>query len=160
MNVSITPEQMAQLRKNAERFLKQYHAEVNAEVEAAAAHTRELAVKNLDRNKTNNEGTLRNSIQIHPDPNTYSATVATNTGYGFDVEFGRKPGSSPDFKKLSRWVRLKLKVSDKDVGWVTSRIQKKIFKNGTRPQPFMNPAKETARARFKKRMKNLIKAKR
>jgi HK97 gp10 family phage protein len=158
MRGTISIAELNKLQKKADKFLRTYQAEVHAELEAAATHTRKLAIANLSRNKTNNTGTLRNSIQIFTNPKAYSATVATNTGYGFHVEFGRKPGKMPPIDVIERWVRLKLRVKD-NTRVAAFAIARKIAAVGTKPQPFMKPAFEVAQSKFRKRMKALIKSK-
>lgn len=155
----ISARELKALEGRANLFLKNYKAEVMAEVELAGVNMQRLAKQNLLRNRTNNEGVLSNSIQIYPSPATLSVVVSSNAPYSFNIEYGTKPGTRPDFDKLMRWVRIKLKVPAKKLWLVTSNIEYKIFKHGTKPQPYMVPAKEVARRTFRMRMNKIIKTK-
>jgi hypothetical protein len=82
-------------------------------------------------------GRLRSSFQIEQLSNG-GIRYFTNVGYAEDVERGSPPRVVP-FEDLKRWVELVIQPDD-ELDVVTRRVQDKIAREGTEPQPFFRPA--------------------
>ena len=100
------------------------------------------AVENLDRNKTNNTGDLRKSIQA-----TRLATAVwkafVGQEYGVYVEYGTRPHFPPP-SEIEKWVVRKLGIKGKEARKAAWAIAQTIARRGTRPQPFWRPAVKNA----------------
>jgi hypothetical protein len=63
------------------------------------------------------------------------------TKYGPALEYGQDPGTQADINKLKEWVKLKYGLNDsEEVNKRALRIQKIIFRKGTKPHPWVQPA--------------------
>lgn len=133
------------------KALKKRQAKVRGAVEATAFEIEGVA----KRLAPVNDGELRASIGIlRLSSDGLSLDVGTNKEYAFAIEKGRGPGHWPPIKaftgeeeSLDRWVEKK--IGDPNATFLVAR---KIFKEGTDPQPFMEPAAERARPAFKARI--------
>jgi hypothetical protein len=104
-------------------------------------------------------GPLRRSIHssITATGGILTGLVGPSVAYGANVEFGRKAGTYPPLEPLIGWVRRHGLTAggrgraNREVG-VARAIQRKIFRRGIAPAPFLVPAFVRAlpgiRARF------------
>lgn len=107
------------------------------------------AQTNLRNNKTNTFGRLSNSGKVQAINDGIGVDVGffseeQTDGYASHVEYGTRgyPARKriPPPGALAMWAKKKLRLKDDEAearGWA---IAKRIFKFGTRPQPFFNPA--------------------
>jgi hypothetical protein len=80
------------------------------------------------------QGSLGRSVVVTEA--TYSrGVVGIGERYGGAVEFGRRPGKMPPVEPLERWAAIKLGTPG--IGFVIAR---KIARQGTKAQPFVEPA--------------------
>lgn len=93
------------------------------------------ARENIRKNHTTYQGNLAKNIRRRDPVTAYVGVVAVGEEYGGAIEFGRKPGRRPPSQPLERWAEVKL--GQKGLGFVIAR---KIAREGTRPQPFLEPA--------------------
>jgi len=81
------------------------------------------------------QGSLRRSVQVNQ-ATWDKGVVGVGEKYGSVVEAGRRPGGKmPPVKAIERWAEIKLNA--KGAGFV---IAKKIQRQGTKAQPFVEPA--------------------
>ncbi len=82
--------------------------------------------------------------------------VGTKVHYAAAVEYGRRPGKRPPTRELKRWAKRKL--GDESLAYVVAR---KIGREGTRPQPYLEPALEARRGEivrmFERELGNVLK---
>jgi uncharacterized protein YjiS (DUF1127 family) len=86
------------------------------------------------------EGRLKDSGIVRKDH--LSKVVGYAAPHSIWLEFGTGP-HTPPLEPLRKWVwrkRKDLGISEKQVERVARRIQKKIAKEGTEPQPYLRPA--------------------
>lgn len=89
-------------------------------------------------------GVLRSSLKmLKADSNDLIFEVGTDVKYAKSVEFGRKSGKMPNIDELKRYARLKF--NDENAAFP---IALKIKKDGTKPQPYLNPAFEEEKKRL------------
>lgn len=104
-------------------------------------------------------GRLRSSGRIEDKGKTINVAFGgdNSSGYAYYVEFGRRPGKWPPKQPIEDWVKKRgLASTEKDIKGVAFVIRRKIGKKGTRPQPFLRPAFERERPRFKAAMRKII----
>ncbi|PHS70532.1 MAG: hypothetical protein COB22_07860 [Cycloclasticus sp.] len=83
--------------------------------------------------------TLTNSVKADR-ISAFEYRVGPHVNYAESVERGRKPGNMPPITDLSQWVKRKLGLSDpKRIKAVSWAIAKKIARQGTKAQPFVQP---------------------
>ena len=101
------------------------------------------ARNNLSDNNTNASFDLYNSFEkiIEIGDDWFSVKISLED-YWYYVENGRKAGKFPPLPKIQEWVDIK------PVEQLTFLISRKIANEGTEPQPFFEPAKQDAIARF------------
>lgn len=106
------------------------------------------AKQNLNKNRTNNTGTLRASGKVQKDGDGIDAgffAEGSSEGYATHVEYGRGPtkkaGAIPLRTTLKSWVHRKLGIPyGKALDSATYLIARKIHRKGTKAQPFFIPA--------------------
>lgn len=110
-------------------------------------------------------GALRASINVKTFNKGLTADIGSGvlTGepliYAEAIEFGRKPGSFPAYDEASglyRWVKLKLGIVGKMTKSVAFLIARKIFKEGTKPQPYLKPAFDKEKRNFESKIKDVL----
>ena len=111
---------------------------------------REMQI-NLLRNKSNASSSLSQSLtnNVEPTRTGYKLQILAEDYYQY-VEEGRKAGKPPPIQNIFDWIVNKKSVQLKSISKAKNRIQatkslayviaKKIGKEGTRAQPFINPA--------------------
>lgn len=108
----------------------------------------ENSQQNIVNNQIVDRGTLLKSGVIIRKP--LNKEIVYNVPYADSIEFGRIPGSMPPVQPIFEWVQRKLGVSDekeaKQIAWA---IAQDLKKNGTQPRPFLGPAVDLARVKFK-----------
>ena len=68
--------------------------------------------------------------------------------YAGSIEYGRDPAEEmPPVDAIERWVKRKGIAKGKDARSTAFAIARSIQKNGTRPHPFLRPAKNEANVR-------------
>lgn len=92
------------------------------------------ARENIRKNGTTYQGNLAKNTKVR-EATAKRGIVAVGEEYGGAVEFGRRPGKPPPSKPLERWAQVKLGA--KGAGFAIAR---KIGKEGTKAQPFLEPA--------------------
>ena len=94
------------------------------------------------------EGSLLKSGNINR--NFLDKEIVYTMPYADSIEFGRNPGSMPSVVAINGWVQRKLGIKDdiisRRIAWA---IAQDIEKNGTQPRPYLQPAIEAARMKFK-----------
>lgn len=114
------------------------------------------ARNNLSDNNTNASFDLYNSFEkiIEIGDDWFSVKISLED-YWYYVENGRKAGKFPPLPKIQEWVNIKPVEALPDrngrtpsVEQLTFLISRKIANEGTEPQPFFEPAKQDAIARF------------
>lgn len=114
------------------------------------------ARNNLSDNNTNASFDLYNSFEkiIDIGDDWFSVKISLED-YWYYVENGRKAGKFPPLPKIQEWVNIKPVEALPDrngripsVEQLSFLIGRKIANEGTEPQPFFEPAKEDAIARF------------
>lgn len=94
------------------------------------------------------EGTLLKSGNIIR--NYLNKQVVYSVPYADTIEYGRTPGSMPPVQPIKGWIRRKLGVNDeKQINSIAWAIAMDIKKNGLQPRPYLQPAIDSARSRFK-----------
>jgi hypothetical protein len=86
-----------------------------------------------------------------------AAIVWSGAKYSEDVERGTEPGRWPNRDDITRWVRLKIKPPQKRLKSVAYLVGRKIYKEGTKPQPFFEPAVKKYKQRYFNRVARIIK---
>ena len=93
-------------------------------------------------------GTLLASGQIID--NFLNKRIVYTVPYADSIEFGRIPGIMPPIEPIKDWVRRKgLAAEEKQINSIAWAIAQDLKKNGTDPRPFMQPAIDGAKVRFK-----------
>lgn len=141
----------AQASARLKKAMLKRQAKVRAAVEATGFEVEGVA----KRLAPVNDGELRASIGIlRLSSDGLELDTGTNKDYALSIEKGKGPGHWPPIKaftgeeeSLDRWVQKKL--GDPKAAFPVAR---KIFKEGTEPQPFMEPAADRNRAAFKVRI--------
>jgi len=104
--------------------------------------------RKLTEDGKHDTGNLARTANINKiDTAKYVLTFPVN--YASDVEFGRLPGKWPYYKSLHRWVRRKLRITDKkknrNVAWA---IMQSIKQRGIEPYPFVQHSLEKVKSDF------------
>lgn len=99
---------------------------------------------------------LRNEIhgQAVQTSDTIKASLVCTSPYGKYLEFGTGPAAGharymPPPGVLRQWIERKLGLSGEAAAAAEGAIRWKIYLKGTEPQPFMKPAFDIGRARWK-----------
>lgn len=100
-------------------------------------------------------GKLRSSGHVKPIPKGHKAEFESN--YARYVEFGRRAGKFPPIDPIRDWVRKVGMASGENVNSIAFLVARKIAQKGTRKQPFLRPAFERERMRFKRNVLRLVK---
>lgn len=94
------------------------------------------------------EGTLLKSGDIKRD--FLNKEISYGVSYASDIEFGRSPGTMPPIEPIKDWVRRKgLVKTEAGINRFAYNIIKDIERNGQEPRPFLTPAIESEKAKFK-----------
>jgi len=116
------------------------------------------ALRVLNDAKTNTPvafGRLRDSGKVDTKPG--EVKVSFGAGSAQWVEFGRRAGKWPPRQPIEDWVKKRGIASGKDIKSRAFLIQRKIGLKGTRKQPFLFPAFDRERARFRSAINKIIK---
>lgn len=104
--------------------------------------------RNIVEKQIVDEGTLLKSGNINR-AESY-VEIIYSVPYADVVEYGRLPGSMPPFTPIFNWVKRKLRVKDdKEAKGITYAILNDIKKKGQMPRPFLSPAIQKARIKYK-----------
>lgn len=112
------------------------------------------AQQNLDKNDSNASGALQRSMdkdKIVIDDRMMKVTISLED-YWYYLEHGRKAGKMPPIQPIIEWIENKPvppKVQGLTVKQQAFAIAKSIKKNGTKPKPFFNSAKQMTWKMFK-----------
>jgi hypothetical protein len=128
-----------------------YKNAINIAIGAAIIQTRSEAIKNVNKNKSVNTGVLRAKIAMIQNQNIMRGVVKSTANYSSAVEFGRKPGKTPNLQALLHWVRRKQIGNPAQAERITYLIGRSIKRKGIKPRPFMQPAMDLGKEVFKKR---------
>ena len=157
ISAKIDTSEFRKLERQLKHFQKDFKKKVMKEVDKAALHARMTAITSIRSNGTGNTGRLAGSLKILRKPLAMKARLFTSVGYGLYVEEGRKPGRMPPVEPLADWARQKLRVGSKEARGVGFLVARKIAREGTRPQPFMQPALDAGVKMLQMNLKRMIK---
>jgi len=115
--------------KEAQKFVQRI---IRTFIEELAFTIRDEAKINLLVNGTDDTGALRHSISAKK--KNFGYQVKAEAPHAVYIEYGTLP-HYPPIAPLKAWARRKL--GDESAAWA---VQKKIGKEGTKAQPFMEPA--------------------
>ena len=94
------------------------------------------------------EGTLLKSGTIERDYLNKSITYGVS--YAEEIEYGRSPGTMPPIEPIKQWIRRKgLVKTEAGVNRFAFNIIKDIKANGQEPRPFLVPAIDMEKNKFK-----------
>lgn len=97
--------------------------------------------ENLIKHKAVDTGNLLKTANVFRLP--FEKHISYPSPYSDVIEFGRDPGSMPPSSALHKWVRRKLGVSNEnDIKRTAFAIAKSIEKKGTKPRPYLRPARD------------------
>ena len=173
------------LNAKLEKVAKELGAAGDKALQAVALDIVAEAKDNLDKNRTNAFGTLRESGKVQKaEDGTIDAgffSSEKDKGYAAAVEYGRGPtikenDGGPTLKtSLKAWIRKKLtnptggknamdsaavfakKSQEEMVEMVAFLIARKIHREGTKPQPFFAPAVKAIEDKFEEIVSKYIK---
>jgi len=163
---------------NLRKFSEDVQRMVQEQMEASASKVVADAQNILESNGSSVNGFLKSSGRVVAGKG-YARVIFGKSikkygkPYAYWVEFGRKPGRKPPIAPILDWVKKKglagtysIKTKkrsgnkaardsqDKSVAYA---IRNSIGAKGTRPHPFLRPAFERERVKFKEAMKRIIK---
>jgi hypothetical protein len=93
-------------------------------------------------------GTLLKSGNINRD--FLAKEIIYSVPYADQIEFGRLPGSMPPITPIKDWVLRKgIAKDEKEANSIAWAISQDIKMNGMEPRPFLGPAIEQTKIRFK-----------
>jgi len=139
-----------------EGLSKEVQAKAIAEMKASAMRVKSDAQRTLKKNGKYVYGKLHNSGNVRTGDK--EAVVEFNSSYAGNVEFGQRIGTVVSYAHLKDWVKKKGLASKKnDIGRIAYFVKKKIKASGVKKSPFLRPAFERERIKFKNNLKNLIK---
>ena len=124
----------------------------------------ELARENLASNGTNASGELSQSLEkiIEIGEDHYSVKISL-ADYWYWVENGRGPGGFPPPPAIQKWIEIKPVTPTPGADGRTPTVQqltfligRKIAREGTDAQPFLEPAKEQAIREFSQAIDDAI----
>lgn len=105
--------------------------------------------KNIVKQNIIDEGTLLKSGNINR--SLLNKQIVYPVPYSDSIEFGRLPGKMPPIEPLKGWVRRVLGINDEqEVNRIAWLIAQDIKQRGQDARPFLRPAIESAKIRFKK----------
>jgi len=100
---------------------------------------------------------LRSSIVTRLRGDRMGGVVESNVKYALYVEQGRKPGRPPPSSALEAWVRTKISSSAKEIKGIAFLIARKIGLEGTKPQPFLQPAAKKEKWKYYQAIRMILK---
>lgn len=95
------------------------------------------------------EGTLLKTGNVNREE--LKKTIVYPVPYADTIEFGRMPSDKmPPLESLKAWVKRKgIAVDEKEINSIAWAIAQDIKNNGQEPRPFLGPAIEQTKTRFK-----------
>ena len=100
-------------------------------------------------------GRLKASGKVEAQGN--NAKVSFGAGYAQWVEFGRRPGKWPPPRPIEDWVKKKgIASEEKRIKSIAFSVRRKIGQKGTSKQPFLRPAFERERLKFKDALRRIV----
>lgn len=141
-------EGLRELRADLTKVSREANKGVSKGLQSVGLEIVAEAKQNLNQNKTNNTGTLRNSGKVQKDGDDIDAgffSSGSSEGYAAAVEYGRGPskrkGAIPLSTTIKAWAHRKLGIPyGKELDNAAFLIARKIHRKGTKPQPFFVPA--------------------
>ena len=95
------------------------------------------------------EGTLLKSGNINR--KFLDKEIVYTVPYADSIEFGRVPGFMPPVEPIKGWIKRKLGIrNEAEVNKISWAIAQDIKKNGTDPRPFLTPAINEARVKYRR----------
>lgn len=105
--------------------------------------------KNIVNKNIIDEGTLLKSANVNR--SLLNKEIVYPVPYSDSIEFGRLPGKMPPLEPLKGWVRRVLAINDETkVNQIAWSIANDIKENGQDARPFLRPAIESAKIKFRK----------
>ena len=120
-------------------FTRQGQSKIRKRLLQEGLRISQLAKQNLTRNGTVDTGQLRQSIQVQENLDDFSVTVGSTLRYADTIEFGRIPEQTRR-EDIKQWAERKLGLSEPELSPATTRIVRKIRREGVEEQPYMRPA--------------------
>ena len=142
--------------RGLENVSKEVQEGVNVQMKTSAARVLADSKRTLSKEGKHVTGKAINSGKILVKPK--EVRVEYDAGYAKYIEFGRRAGKRPPLQPLEDWVKKKGIESDpKKIKGVAFVVARKIGNVGIKKSPFLRPAFERERIKFKNNLKNLIK---
>lgn len=150
VTIQLPRSERQKLRNAARDMTQEVENKIKKAVLTTAYRVQSKAKHNIRNNGTTNTGRLTNSIGVKFDEFTLVARVGAEAHYAPYVEYGTAP-HMPPIEPLKDWARLKL--GDESAGYP---VALKIAREGTDPQPFLEPAVEKEREDFISRLSQIL----
>lgn len=141
--------------KDVQRSLNKYNKETVKKLQKEIDRTAINIHKDASENAPVAQGILRARIKFTR--GRLAAIVWSGAKYSLDVEQGQQPGRWPNKDDITRWVRLKIKPPAKKLKGVAYLVGRKIYKEGTKAQPFFEPAVKKHKQKYFNRVARIIK---
>lgn len=150
MRFDLNVKGLKELKKDIHRYDRSIQRKMQREIASTAMRIH----KDARMFAPSDTGVLRNKINMFV--GNLAATVWSGAKYSIDVEKGQDPGTWPNPDELQGWVKRNLKVSKAKLKGVTFLVGRKIFKRGTKAQPFFVPAVEINKSKFFNNMRRIV----
>jgi len=131
------------------KLSKEVQDKINTQMKVSGARV----LADAQRNAPHAWGVLRRSGRVVAEPGVVRVEF---TKYARWVEFGRRPGRMPPITVMADWAYKKGIASAENTRAVGYLIARSIARKGTKAQPFLAPAFERERVKFKEAMKQII----
>ncbi len=131
-----------EVKRSLNKFNKETVRELQREIDRTAIriHKDARQAAPVDR------GILRARIMFTK--GRLAALVWSQAKYSLDVEQGQKPGRWPNKADLEGWVKRKINPPRKRLKSITYLVGRKIYKQGTKAQPYFEPAVRKWKPRY------------
>lgn len=145
-----------QVNLNIKMISDKAMAQIRVEMNKSAYKVLADSKRTLKSNSKHVTGVLINSGRVLTKPN--EAKVEFAADYAKYVEFGRRAGKRPPPQPIQDWVKKKGIESDpQKIKGVAFMVARKIGAVGIKKSPYLKPAFERERIRFKNKLTTIIK---
>lgn len=139
---------------DVKRSLHKYSVETNKKLHKEVSNTTLRIHKDARLGIAVDTGMAREKVDFTV--GHLAGLVWSGASYSLDIERGQEPGRWPDLEILKGWVRRKLGVKGSRLRGVTFLVARKIYRKGTKAQPFFEPAVTKNKTRFFNRTRRVI----
>lgn len=164
LKIDIDTKSLFKLAANIKAYQTQKVQEIKDVVNEAALNIQREAKANLTRGGQVDTGNLRSRIVIEPaTTDRLTLRVGTNVFYGIYIEFGTGIYAVNGDGRKTPWLIPvpidELGTGKKKYNWKIVEIdgQQFYFTRGAKPHPFLFPAFENERNKFKQRIEEVLK---